>query len=123
MNIGLARQYENGKRRAYVEILEMLIGEVKYRDIDNKMTAFYREYTDALMSRIEECDDELHKLDETEKEEETNIKGLLYELLKEHKGHTVEIAEYGNGENFALEDVDTNEVIFDTDTYNLTEIE
>lgn len=48
---------------------------------------------------------------------------LLYELLKEHKGHKVEIVEYGNGDNFALEDLDTNEVIFDTDAYDLTEAE
>ena len=44
---------------------------------------------------------------------------LLYELLKEHIGHRVEIAEYGDGENFSLEDLDTNEVIFDTDCYDL----
>lgn len=44
---------------------------------------------------------------------------LLYELLKKHAGHTIEIAEYGDGENFSLEDVDTNEVIFDTDAYEL----
>ncbi len=44
---------------------------------------------------------------------------VLYKLLKEHAGHTVEIAEYGDGVNFSLEDVDTNEVIFDTDIYDL----
>jgi len=43
----------------------------------------------------------------------------LYELLKAHAGHTVEIAEYGDGANFALEDMDTDEVIFDTDAYDL----
>lgn len=47
----------------------------------------------------------------------------LYDLLKEHVGHRVEIAQYGNGDNFALEDLDTNEVIFDTDLYDLTAIE
>lgn len=45
---------------------------------------------------------------------------LLYQMLKKHAGHRVEIAEYGDGINFALEDMDTNEVIFDTDIYNLT---
>ena len=44
---------------------------------------------------------------------------LLYDLLKKHAGHRVEIAEYGDGANFALEDIDTNEVIFDTDGYDL----
>ncbi len=47
----------------------------------------------------------------------------LYDLLKEHVGHRVEIAQYGNGDNFALEDLDTDEVIFDTDLYDLTAIE
>ena len=46
----------------------------------------------------------------------------LYELLKAHAGHTIEIAEYGDGVNFALEDMDTNEVIFDTDCYDLVAI-
>jgi hypothetical protein len=40
--------------------------------------------------------------------------------LKDHIGHRVEIAQYGNGDNFALEDLDTDEVIFDTDLYELT---
>ena len=45
---------------------------------------------------------------------------MLYDLLKEHVGHRVEIAQYGEGVNFALEDLDTDEVIFDTDIYDLT---
>jgi hypothetical protein len=44
---------------------------------------------------------------------------LLYQLLKKHAGHNIEIAEYGDGTNFSLEDTDTNEVIFDTDIYDL----
>ena len=44
---------------------------------------------------------------------------LLYEFLKAHAGHSVEIVEYGDGVNFSLEDVDTGEVIFDTDLYDL----
>lgn len=47
---------------------------------------------------------------------------LLYKLLKEHAGHRITITEYGNGTNFALEDEDTGEVIFDTDIYDLTGI-
>lgn len=48
---------------------------------------------------------------------------LLYKLLKEHAGHMVEIVEYGDGVNYSLEDIDTNEVIFDTDLYDLVGIE
>lgn len=48
---------------------------------------------------------------------------LLYELFKAHFGHTVEIAQYGDGVNFALEDIDTGEVIFDTDIYDLVGVE
>ena len=48
---------------------------------------------------------------------------LLYELLKKHVGHHVEIIEYGDGVNYSLEDMDTNEVIFDTDLYDLIGIE
>jgi len=44
---------------------------------------------------------------------------LLYQLLKKHAGHEIEIVEYGTGENFSLEDIDTGEVIFDTDIYDL----
>ena len=39
---------------------------------------------------------------------------LLYELLKKYAGHHIEIIEYGDGVNYSLEDMDTNEVIFDT---------
>lgn len=50
-------------------------------------------------------------------------KNLLYELLKRHFGHNVEISQYGDGVNFALEDIDTGEVIFDTDIYDLVGVE
>ena len=53
-------------------------------------------------------------------QEDMDKETLLYQMLKKHAGHRVEIAEYGDGINFALEDMDTNEVIFDTDIYNLT---
>ena len=43
----------------------------------------------------------------------------LYRLFKEHAGNRVEIVEYGDGVNFALEDIDTGEVIIDTDGYDL----
>ena len=43
----------------------------------------------------------------------------LGELLSSYTGHNVEITQYGNGVNFALEDMDTNSVIIDTDTYDL----
>ena len=43
---------------------------------------------------------------------------LLFELLKPHIGHTIEIVAYGNY-NISIEDTDTNEVIVDTDLYDL----
>jgi len=43
----------------------------------------------------------------------------LAELLSEHIGHKVKIARYGD--DYALEDMDTNEVIFDSDVYDLRE--
>ena len=46
------------------------------------------------------------------------IDSLLFELLKEHIGHKIEITQYGE-DNISLEDMDTNEVIFDTDLYDL----
>ena len=47
--------------------------------------------------------------------------GLLKELLKEHIGNRVEIVQYGNGADYSLEDLETDEVIFDTDIYELEE--
>lgn len=43
---------------------------------------------------------------------------LLWKLLEPHIGHTLEVAKYGDC-NISLEDMDTNEVIFDTDLYDL----
>lgn len=51
--------------------------------------------------------------------EDIDKETLLYQLLKKHVGHHIEITEYGNGINFSLEDMDTNELIFDTDIYDL----
>ena len=47
---------------------------------------------------------------------------LLWDLLKEHVGHTVEIATYGDPDDPAdicLEDMDTDEVILDAEIYTL----
>ena len=49
-------------------------------------------------------------------------KSLLWRLLEPHIGHTIEIAKYGD-QNISLEDMDTNEVIFDTDAYDLIGLE
>ena len=49
-------------------------------------------------------------------------KTLLWEVLEGHIGHTIEIVNYGD-ENISVEDMDQNEVIFDTDVYDLTERE
>ena len=47
---------------------------------------------------------------------------VLWDILKEHFGHKVEIAIYGDVDNPAsitLEDIDTNEVILDAGIYTL----
>ena len=46
---------------------------------------------------------------------------LLYERLAEHAGHNVRISKYGIGCGcYALECEDCQEIIFDTDIYDLT---
>lgn len=50
-------------------------------------------------------------------------KTRLWDILKEHFGHRIEIAIYGDVENPAnicLEDMDTNEVILDAGIYTIT---
>lgn len=42
----------------------------------------------------------------------------LWKLLEPHIGHEIEIVKYGDV-NISIEDMDTNEVIFDTDLYDL----
>lgn len=45
---------------------------------------------------------------------------LLYRRLSEHCGHDVAIVKYGIGQGcYCLECCDCNEVIFDTDIYDL----
>lgn len=51
-----------------------------------------------------------------------NGQTLLWQLLYPHIGHTIEIVKY-DGDNISIEDMDTNEVIFDTDLYELIEID
>ena len=46
----------------------------------------------------------------------------LWKLLEPHIGHTIEVVKYGDV-NISVEDIDTNEVIFDTDIYELVGIE
>ena len=46
----------------------------------------------------------------------------LWDLLREHVGHSVEIAIYGDVDDpvsITLEDMDTNEVILDAELYTL----
>ena len=46
----------------------------------------------------------------------------LWDLLREHVGHSVEIAIYGDADDpvsITLEDMDTNEVILDAELYTL----
>ena len=47
---------------------------------------------------------------------------ILWELLKKHAGHNVEIALYGDPDNPAsitLEDMETNEIILDAEIYTI----
>lgn len=44
---------------------------------------------------------------------------LLYEIMKKHVGHHVEIAYYGDEEEVALECEDCGCILFDTDCYDL----
>lgn len=44
---------------------------------------------------------------------------LLWDILKEHAGHHVEIAIYGNDDSITLEDMDTNEIILDAGIYTI----
>ena len=44
------------------------------------------------------------------------MKNTLYELLKPHVGHKIEIVEHDD--HICIEDIDTNEVLIDTATYN-----
>jgi len=49
-------------------------------------------------------------------------KTTLWKMLEPHIGNTIEIVGYGDGDsiiNISVEDMDTCEVIFDTDCYDL----
>ena len=82
---------------------------------DDKEMACYadmytEQYRDGIIKEIRENIKSDDKVD--------NVKSLLWQLLEPHIGHTIEIAKYGN-DNISLEDMDTGEVIFDTDLYDL----
>ena len=47
-----------------------------------------------------------------------DFRPTLFKMLEPHIGHTIEIVRYGD-DNISIEDMDTNEVIFDTDVYDL----
>ena len=54
--------------------------------------------------------------------DDTGYDTLLWDILREHHGHHVEIAVYGDFDSPAcvtLEDMDTNEVILDASIYTL----
>lgn len=75
--------------------------------VDDKLKTFNTE--DEAKEFIDKCIDEENKT-------------TLWKLLEPHIGHTIEIVKYGDV-NISVEDVDTNEVIFDTDIYDLVGIE
>ena len=52
----------------------------------------------------------------------TDFDELLRAILREHVGHRVEIAVYGDPDDpdsVTLEDMDTNEIILDADIYTI----
>ena len=51
-----------------------------------------------------------------------NMDTLLWDILRRHAGHKVEIAIYGdwnNPDSVTLEDMDTNEIILDAGIYTI----
>lgn len=48
---------------------------------------------------------------------------ILWNILKNHVGHNVEIVEYGNAKDFCLECTDCNEVLLDAEIYTICERE
>ena len=63
-----------------------------------------------------------HEDEEDDGEYDENEENFLWNLLKSHAGHKVEIAIYGDWNDPAdivLEDIDTNEVILDAELYTL----
>ena len=61
------------------------------------------------------CNDDDAQMDEF-------YNNLLWNTLKDHIGHHVEITFYGDPDdpaNIALEDMDTNEVILDAEIYTI----
>lgn len=60
-----------------------------------------------------------HRITLTGKNEKTDLT-LLYRRLSEHCGHNVAIVKYGIGQGcYTLECNDCNEVVCDTDVYDL----
>ena len=50
------------------------------------------------------------------------MESYLHQKLREHCGHNVRISNYGE-DNYTLECEDCNEVLFDTDLYDLCGID
>lgn len=69
-----------------------------------------------------DCDGSESEMSECCYVEDPGYDNLLWDILKAHAGHKVEIAIYGdpNGPaNISLEDMDTNEVILDAGIYTI----
>ena len=100
----------------WYEVAPLIKGynDARYKGFDTK------EEAETWLSVVDKTDAEKESRVSQHIKEDMDKETLLYQMLKKHVGHRVEIAEYGDGINFALEDMDTNEVIFDTDIYNLT---
>ena len=51
-----------------------------------------------------------------------DMENTLFEIMKKHIGHDVQISEYGDMENISLECNDCNEVIVDVTLYDITAV-
>lgn len=92
---------KNGLRDFYFETAGQ---DEFFADIADDMDYIGEQIVDSIMDKIEVNDD------------------ALWNILREHRGHTVEIGTYGDWDDphdICLEDIDTNEIILDAEMYTV----
>lgn len=62
MNTELQRETTLAERRAYVNVLETMVDDVKYHTTELTVTTMLREYMNTLMTKIENCDYDLQHM-------------------------------------------------------------